>query len=125
MMKKISLNIFIPVLIGVVSCDSKPEAYLNHSIEKPEKIGDCSNYDPKYSMISNIIGERYEFQKCLQSNYNAKYNIERKGDTVVVSFPKGNGPSALYKITLNIDTYPRYNFLTIDGNTVRIIPAGN
>ena len=125
MMKKILPNIFVAVLIGVFSCDTKTEPYLKHSIEKPEKIGDCSSYDPKYSMTSNIIGERYEFQKCLQANYDAQYKIERKGDTVAVSFPKSDGPSALFKIILNIDTYPRYNYLSIDGNTVRIIPAGN
>jgi hypothetical protein len=124
-MRKICFDFIFLALIGAFSCDTKSKPYLNHSIEKPEKIADdCSGYDPKINMVSNIIGERYEFQKCLHGNYEGEYKIARKADTVDVSFP-GGPPAALYKIVLNIDTYPRYNYLTIDGNTVRIIPAGN
>ena len=120
------ISFCILMCVHLCSCDATPNAYLKHSLVKSEKIAeDCSNYDPKFSMVSNIVGERYEFQKCLNATYDGHYTAERKGDTVEVNFTKAEGPQALYKITFDIDTWPRYNYLTIDGNTIRIIPAGN
>src|SRR5215213_6995557 len=118
------LSLFLA--LHLYSCDATPEPYLKHSMQKPEKLaGNCNDYDPKFTMVSNVIGERYEFQKCLHATYDGHYTAERKGDTVEVKFQKLAGPEALYKITLDINTYPRYNYLTIDGNTFGIIPAGN
>ena len=81
--------------------------------------------DPKFSMVSNIIGERYTFQKCLPVDFKGSYLAERKGDSVIVAFEKQDGPTALFNIILDINTRPRYNYLTIDGNTFQIVPAGN
>jgi hypothetical protein len=44
------------------------------------------------------------------------------GDTVLVSFKKASTGQAnkVYHITLDIDSYPIYHFVTIDGDTYSI-----
>ncbi|MBS1621996.1 MAG: hypothetical protein JST10_03990 [Bacteroidetes bacterium] len=77
-------------------------------------------------MNSNINGERYEFNKCLPENFS-KDNVEfsRQGDTVVVKFEKNvNAKKSEFHVIIDIDTYPRYHFLTIDGDTFIIVPTG-
>lgn len=114
------------VLLALAACNIKQDPYLNHKLAKSEKLATgCEAYNAKFSMVSNIVGERYQFQKCLHATYDGHYTAKRSGDTVVVNFTKTAGPEALYNITLDIDAYPRYNFLTIDGNTFTIIPAAN
>jgi hypothetical protein len=49
--------------------------------------------------------------------------VSRQGDTVVVQFPRTGGKAVLNKITLDIDSYPRYNFITIDDQTIDVIPS--
>ena len=75
-------------------------------------------------MVSNVAGERYEFEKCLGANFTKEMiNIARQGDTVIVQFPKPERQPVLYKITLDIDSYPKYNFITVDGETFNLIPS--
>jgi hypothetical protein len=75
-------------------------------------------------MVSNVAGERYEFEKCLGANFTKDMmSVSRKGDTVLVQFPKAAAQTVLNKITLDIDSYPRYNFITIDDETFNVIPA--
>ena len=110
----------------VFGCTSETKPYFKHSLQKYEKIEEgCANLDPKFSMVSNIIGERYTFQKCLPADFKGSYLAERKGDSVIVAFEKQDGPTALFNIIIDINTQPRYNYLTIDGNTFQIVPAGN
>ena len=112
--------------ILMIACTSETKPYFKHSLHKYEKLNDgCANMDPKFSMVSNIIGERYTFQKCLPASYKGSYLAERKGDSVIIAFEKQDGPTALFNIILDINTQPRYNYLTIDGNTFQIVPAGN
>ena len=112
--------------ILIIACTSETKPYFKHSLHKYEKLGDgCANMDPKFSMVSNIIGERYTFQKCLPASYKGSYLAERKGDSVIIAFEKQDGPTALFNIILDINTQPRYSYLTIDGNTFQIVPAGN
>ncbi|MFI5133703.1 MAG: hypothetical protein ACHQEB_05175 [Chitinophagales bacterium] len=104
----------------------KDQAYLHHKL-KFEKVADnCSGGQQSFQMNSNINGERYEFNKCLSENF-AKENVTyaRQGDTVVVHFQNANPnvKQSEFHITLDIDTYPRYNFLTIDGDTFIIVPT--
>ena len=87
---------------------------------KFEKIGDCRNIDSKISIVANTIGERYELQECLHAGFNGQYTAVRRGDTVDVQFEKKDGPTALYKITLDINTRPQYNFLTVNGTTSKV-----
>ena len=50
--------------------------------------------------------------------------FSRQGDTIVVHFEnKSNVKQSVFHIILDIDTYPRYNFLTIDGDTFIIMPT--
>ena len=94
---------------------------------KFEKAGnDCNAMDPAFRMNSNLNGERYEFQRCLDADFKKEQLTSmRQGDTVVLKFERKNSIQALYNITVDVDSYPRYNFLTIDDNTFPIIPAGN
>ena len=122
------MRAYLLLLLFIVasSCTSAEGPYFKHELHAYEKLGDnCAAYDPKFSMVSNIIGERYEFQKCLPAGYKGSYEAQRRGDTVVINFPRAKGSSELYKIILDINTHPRYKSLVIDGESFTIIPAGN
>ena len=71
------------------------------------------------SVEANTIGERYVFQECLSAGYNGDGKVERRGDTVDVKFDNSNRES-LYEITLDINTWPVYHFITINGKTVAV-----
>jgi hypothetical protein len=93
---------------------------------KFEKISsDCSLKQNYFRMVSNFAGERYEFEKCLSKNFTEKQmKASRHGDTVVVQFNEHeNGTKTLYKITVDIDSYPKYNFITVDKETFSVIPT--
>ena len=78
------------------------------------------NQKQKISVDANTIGERFTFQECLNATYDGAYNVERNGDTVNVQLVKSTGAQALFTITLDINTRPAYNFLTINGNTMPV-----
>ncbi|MFI5185827.1 MAG: hypothetical protein ACHQF0_03835 [Chitinophagales bacterium] len=100
----------------IFSCNRKP--FVEHKL-KFEKISDnCQNLQSSFRVVSNIAGERYEFEKCLGANFtNDMMKVSRHGDTVLVQFQKPSAQKFLYKITLDIDSYPRYNFITVDDET--------
>lgn len=108
---------YIPVILLAVllySCNNN-EPFINHKLTF-EKTGDCSAGETTGTMLSNIAGERYVFESCLDANFDGKdYVVERKGDRLVVSFPRGTGPRNAFKITLDIDAFPVYNFIVLDG----------
>ena len=110
------------LLFALIACNRKP--FVDHKL-KFEKISDnCENLKPSFRMVSNVAGERYEFERCLSANFTKEMvNVSRQGDTVLVQFQIGGTQQVLYKITLNIDSYPRYNFITIDGETFQVIPS--
>ena len=114
--------IFLLVFVAGISCNRKP--FVDHKL-KFEKISDnCENLKPSFRMVSNVAGERYEFEKCLVANFTKDMiKVSRQGDTVLVQFPKNGGHGVLNKITLDIDSYPRYNFITIDDQTIDVIPS--
>ena len=116
------LFIVVLLLYVTVSCNRKP--FVDHKL-KFEKISDnCENLKPSFRMVSNVAGERYEFEKCLDANFTKDMmKVSRQGDTVLVQFPKAGGKGVLNKITLDIDSYPRYNFITIDNETINVIPS--
>jgi hypothetical protein len=75
-------------------------------------------------MISNINGERYEFEQCLDDGFDGKnYTVERKGDSLIVNFPEAVGKTALYKLILDIDAKPAYRNISLGGRTLGIKPA--
>jgi hypothetical protein len=110
------------LVFALIACNRKP--FVDHKL-KFEKISDnCENLKPSFRMVSNVAGERYEFERCLGANFTKEMmNVSRQGDTVLVQFQSGGTQQVLYKITLNIDSYPRYNFITIDGETFQVIPS--
>lgn len=124
------MNYKIPVLLSAVSilfvigCERK--SFVEHKM-KMEKTGkNCSKLETSFRMNSNFGGERYEFEKCLPADFDdASVISERSGDTVIVHFGNvaGSQPTGVYKVTLDIDSYPLYHFLTIDGDTYTIIPT--
>lgn len=103
------------VLLFMLSCEVDKE-YLKHDLEY-EKIGECRNINSKMDITANTIGERYIFQECLDAAYDGDYSVDRKGDTVVVQLK--NTPlasSALFRITLDINTRPDYKYLSLNGS---------
>lgn len=76
-------------------------------------------------MISNFNGERYEFYGCIDEGFDGEnYSVVRTGDSIVISFPKSaSEKNKLFKLTLDIDTKPRYSQIEIDGRTIHIVPA--
>ena len=112
------------LVITIFACNRKP--FVDHKL-RFEKISDnCENLKPSFRMVSNVAGERFEFEKCLPANFaNDMMKITRQGDTVLVQFPKSAAPKVLYKITLDIDSYPRYSFITVDGETFMVTTSQN
>lgn len=115
-------SIFLLILFINIGCNRKP--FVDHKL-KFEKISDnCENLKAAFRMVSNVAGERYEFEKCLDANFtNDMIKVSRQNDTVLVQFPNHGNHSVLNKITLDIDSYPRYNFITIDDQTINVIPS--
>src|SRR6185369_14251958 len=107
------------LLLVSFSCNRRP--FVDHKL-KFEKISDnCENLKPSFRMVSNVAGERYEFEKCLDAGFTKDMmKVSRQGDTVMVQFPRPGGQSVLDKITLDIDSYPRYNFITVDDETFNV-----
>lgn len=109
---------FLLLIIVMIACNRKP--FVNHKLKLDKVSEDCREQQSYFRSISNIAGERYEFEKCLPFDFS-KDNLktERRGDTVVVNFDKtaAGGRPVVYKVTLDIDSYPIYKFLTIDDQT--------
>jgi hypothetical protein len=103
------------------ACDPKP--FVEHKISATRQSENCAVVSSNFKLISNIGGERYEFSKCLPAGFDKEQvSVTRAGDTVLVRFPPvGTGEQkAAFAITLDIDSYPQYHFLTIDDETYSI-----
>lgn len=99
-----------------VSCNRKP--FVEHKLKFEHISDDCANLKPSFRVESNFAGERYEFEKCLDANFTKDMmKVSRQSDTVLVQFPKPSAHAVLFKITLDIDSYPRYSFITVDDDT--------
>lgn len=120
-MNKIILALLVAANFYFTSCDRKP--YVEHKLKFEKVADDCNESQAYFRMNSNFGGERYEFEKCLPADFNKEQLVtERKGDTVLVSFKitptaqTGN----VFHLVLDIDSYPRYNYLTLDDETYSI-----
>jgi hypothetical protein len=115
-MKYISLVLLAAV---IYSCNSS-ENFINHKLEY-KKIGECTAGEKAINMLSNISGERYEFETCLNANFAGDaYTVERKGDSIVVAFQRVDGEKAAFKITLDIDANPPYHHIILDGKEILV-----
>jgi len=113
----------VSLLILFASC--KGGTYINHDL-KAERIGDCSATLTACTLTENSFGEHYEFNRCLIEGFNTDdYLIERKGDTLVLTFPKekNDEPKALYKLNLDIHASPKYNFIKLGTEVLQISPV--
>lgn len=121
MYKKTSFLLVLAFLF-LVACDRKP--FVEQKL-KFEKVADgCSTTPQAFKMTSNFGGERYEFDRCLSADFaKEQMTVTRQGDTVVVKFKKPEAAKAIFNITLDIDSYPKYNFLTIDEDTYAIVAS--
>ena len=109
------------LLMTVFSC--KRKAYVEHKLKFVKVADNCAEQQTYFRLNSNFGGERYEFEKCLADNFSEDKLVSvRKGDTVLVNFPKpvDGQKTVVYHITLDIDSYPQYGFLTIDDDTYTI-----
>ena len=114
---------YIITLSIIALLSSCSDSFINHEL-KVERIGDCLQQLQQVKMVSNINGERYEFEYCLPDGYDGKdYKVERKGDSLIVSFPQPSAKKALYKLTLYIDAKPAYYEILLGDKIVHVVAA--
>lgn len=108
------------LIVAAATLLSCSDSFINHSL-KAEKVGVCASEEMAVKMLSNIAGERYEFNVCVDENYDPKnYTVDRKGDSIIVTFPKPSGKSAAYKMTLDMDAKPAYHHIFLDGKEILV-----
>jgi hypothetical protein len=114
---------FLLVVAVFVGCDRKP--FVEAKIKSEKLSDDCSNLKNYFRMVSGFAGERYEFEKCLPEDFRKEQmSSVRRGDTVVLNFVRSTGgKNVLYKLTVDIDSYPKYNFITVDDETYSVVPT--
>ena len=116
-------TLLLLIVVSFFSC--KRDAYVTHKVKLEKTETACGARQDYFRMNSNFGGERYEFEKCLSANFSDKQiSSEHHGDTVIVKFNSSQAQGdVVYKVTLDIDGYPVYKFLTIDADTYTITPA--
>ena len=124
MNKRIPALLFLIVSGYMMSCERQP--YVEHKLKFEKVADDCNEQQSYFRMNSNFGGERYEFEKCLPAEFEDSQLISwRSGDTVFINFKTANKSSGdkVYHLTLDIDSYPAYHFITIGQDTYSISAA--
>jgi hypothetical protein len=118
------LIVFFGFLIAI-GCNRKP--FVEHKVDFEKVATNCSEQQSYFRMSSNFGGERFEFEKCLGADFKKdQVTSSRQGDTVLVKFPQpAAGGNVVYHITLDIDSYPEYNYVTIGEDTYQIAHSKN
>ncbi|HKC36412.1 MAG TPA: hypothetical protein VKB95_10135 [Chitinophagaceae bacterium] len=109
---------FVLLIVLSAACTTKP--FVKHSLDF-EKIADkCDGLVPGISMNSNLNGERFEFQSCLDADFRKEQvtSYQPNDSTVIIKFERKNSKRALYKLTIDLDAYPRYSLLVLDGDSI-------
>jgi hypothetical protein len=110
--------ILIATVVFFASCSDAP--FIKHEL-KAEKLGPCTNDAVVINVSTNIMGERFTFNACVNDDFDGKqYSVERKGDSLVVKFPTESKKKTLYKMVLDIDAKPAYHFITLGSETIAI-----
>lgn len=108
------------LLLVLLSCNNG-DGYLNHKLSF-SPAGVCSSNEIDIQMTANIAGERYSFNYCLDDGFDGKnYTLTRNGDSLLLHFNRRN-PAVSYALTLDIDAYPAYRYLVLDG---KVVDLGN
>jgi hypothetical protein len=114
--------ILLLLMLTFIACNRKP--FVTSKLKLEKISDDCRNLKQYFRMVSNFAGERYEFEKCLPENFSKEQmKTSRQGDTVVVQFEKTGAKQVLYKLAVDIDSYPKYQFITVDGETFIVMPS--
>src|SRR5262249_2789647 len=112
------------LIIGLIAaCKTKP--FVKHSIVFEKVADDCNAISPDFRMNSNLNGERFEFQRCLDADFKKEQLTSQQSNdtTVILKFERKNSRQALYKLTIDLDAYPRYHLLIIDGDSIQMKPV--
>ncbi len=111
---------FCSILFLLAACETEP--YIKHDLQF-EKIADnCDNVNPGVKMISNIAGERFEFEACLPVGFSKEQlTVTKTGDSAFVNQPDDG--TVAYKLMLDVKSYPKYTSITIGGETYHIAPV--
>ena len=117
---------YILIFIGSALLFSCSDSFINHDL-KYEMMGECRELAMDIKMESNINGKRYEFLSCMDEGFDGKnYTVERKGDSILVGFPKTAAKKQLlYNLILDIDAKPAYHHIILDGQEISIIPSAH
>lgn len=104
----------------MAACDRKP--FVEHELKFEKVADDCAQLKSYLRLNSNFGGERFEFEKCLPADFTKDQLVsERRGDSVVIRFRNlSDQKKVVYHITLDIDSYPEYKFMTIGDSTYSI-----
>jgi hypothetical protein len=108
------------LLLTIFACNRKP--FVNHKIEFVKVSDNCKDQQGYFNLNSNFGGERYEFEKCLSADFKkADFQSSRSNDTIFLNFPKPAGTgNVVYHVTVDIDAYPAYHFITIGEDTYQV-----
>ena len=97
------------------------ELYLKHSIDYSRVSDGCDQIPASFKVSPNFGRQRFEFAKCLPADFSKKQlRVERNGDTISVLFHRPGDSRAMFEITLDIESNPRYQYINIDGETYTI-----
>lgn len=108
-------------LLALVACETKPHITWDLSFEKA--ADECTEQSTGMKMNSNLNGERYEFQLCLDPGFTkSQMHCVQRGNVVDVTFERTTDNLALFNLVFDLDVFPRYDTLIIDGNPISIKP---
>ena len=123
MTKIVAIVSIITLAVSLLTC--KRHTFVTTKLTSEKISENCQNLKPALRSEENIAGRRFEFERCLPAGFQERdATIERNSDTVMVKFPK-HGGSQVFKITLDIDSYPEYHFLSIDDEVFLIAGKSN
>ena len=110
----------IGIIILLAGCKTKP--FVKHSLEFEKVADQCGGGVPGISMNSNLNGERFEFQSCVDADFKKEQvtSSQPNDTTVIIKIERKNSKQALYKLTIDIDAYPRYHLLVLDGDSIQM-----
>ena len=108
---------YLAVVLLLASCS---DSFINHKL-KYEKLGACKSQEGPIGIESNINGQRYTFEQCMDDGFTGKeYTVERRADSIFIGFPKSGARQSRFTVTMDIDAKPAYHYIAFDGRPVLI-----